>query len=111
MIISSILLVGGIVLIFTNIDLSKSTKTYNINVQNAMLSRSCLEEALLRVSVDTSYTGTINLTVSSGTCTVIISNHSNPSLKVLNITTVVQGYTYTLSKNVNITMSPIQVVN
>jgi hypothetical protein len=112
LLISSILLVGGMALIFSSIDLAKSTKTFNINIQTKILSRSCLEEGLLKIGGNSAYTGTITFTTQSGTCNIVITNDPVTSTtKVVTITATIQTYNFNLVKKVDSTMSPIKVIN
>ncbi len=72
--ISSILMVGGIALVLTTVDLGKNISNrvnYSVSNQNLQI---CREEILLRLKKTPSLTGSFQLFFSNINCNVVISN-------------------------------------
>jgi hypothetical protein len=82
-IISGLLIASGITIVLTSIDLRKSTKS-NVGIVRADInSRTCLEESVQRLKYDTSYTGSLMVTLSEGSCEANITDDINPDNKVI----------------------------
>lgn len=84
--ISSILMVGGMVLVFTTVDLGKNISNrvnYTISSQNLQI---CKEEILLRLKNTPTLTGSFQLIFSNVTCNVVIENEPpGENIKILDI--------------------------
>jgi hypothetical protein len=109
-VVSSMLLLSGVTLMMINIDLAHSNKSVNSNMINRINADSCLEEGLLRLSNDPSYTGTFSLTFEDGNCNGTISNDTIPNTKIILIDSDFDGYTYHKEEKVNMSTNPISLV-
>lgn len=111
MMMSIMLLVSGTTLVLSSIDLTKSSRSLNMGTLARYEAYSCLEESLLRLSVNTAYTGTVNITNTNGTCQAVITNHpTDANLKVVQLTGSVQNYNFAQTRNVDISVTPIKLV-
>ena len=108
----AVLLVSGLTLLYVSMDsarISMDSYNYNLAIIN---SKSCFEEALHQIKLDSSYTGTLELTFDMGTCSVITSNDPmNPNYKILAIESDVNGYTKQITNTVDISTSPYSTIN
>ncbi len=108
---SIMLMLSGITLVMSNIDVTKSSRSLNMGVLARYQAYSCLEESLLKISASTSYTGTVSITNAYGTCQGVITNHqTNPLIKIVQLTGTVQGYSFTQTRNVDISDTPIKLI-
>jgi hypothetical protein len=103
-IITAILLSGGITLLLTSIDLSNMRKGQTATTKAQFQYQSCLEEAVRRIKLNSSYTGTITVNP-SGTllCTAVVTNDSNPTNKVVVTTVTINNYTQEFTRKVSST--------
>ena len=73
-------------------------------------SRTCLEEGLYRVRQDTSFTGEVSHIYNDGSCTVDIQDHlSEVNVKVLDLTSIVDEFTFIDTKYVDISVEPYDI--
>jgi hypothetical protein len=109
---SAILLLTGITIVFSTMDLAYSSKdTFNYEL-NTMRSRSCLEEAIYRIKNNPTFTGTAAITFTDGNCSAAVTNDpQNSNIKLVAITSMIKEYTYMLNKKVDISTSPFTVLN
>jgi hypothetical protein len=109
--VSVILLLGGITVVIASIDFTQSSKSfYNTTLAN-IRSQSCLDDGLLRIKNDTSYTGNYSITFSDGSCTGTVVNSGTPNIKSITITGLVNGYSYTKIKKADTSTSPFTLSN
>lgn len=92
---SAIMLSAGITLLITSVDLSRSREGHGAQIAASVQLNSCNEEALRRISQDSSFTGTIVINeLSEELCRVEVSNDPGEStIKVLQLTGTYRGYT------------------
>lgn len=110
-VISSILLLAGLTLVLTTVDLSNSSKiSTNLNLA-IIRSRSCIDESLYRLKLDVNYTGSTSVTFSDGNCTSTTANSGTPNLKTLTVVSTVNGFSYQTTKSVDTSVSPFTISN
>ncbi|MBW7953685.1 MAG: hypothetical protein QY330_00605 [Candidatus Dojkabacteria bacterium] len=113
-IVTAILLVGGITLLITSADLAKATRSYNQILYTGLRSRSCLEEALYRLRIDPFFTGSVILpfpdSYPDGNCSASISNLSG-NLRQISVTSVFEDVTITKTSTVDISTNPPTLVD
>lgn len=107
--VSGILLTIGVTIILVGIDLSKSSRSYFNYIQAEIYSTSCIEEGLDRVKRNLSLVGTITIPLEEGSCTIIITNETNPSIKIFDISSIYQENTYKIIKKVDTSKNPFEV--
>lgn len=109
---STILLLMGLTILFSTMDLAYSSKNIFNYELNLLRSRSCLEESLIRMKNNTAFTGTAPITFTDGNCSAVVTNDPVLSnIKLVAITSVVNEYTYLLNKKVDISTVPYTVSN
>ncbi len=109
-IMSTILLLSGTSLVLNSIDLNKSLKGLINTNQVSIEAESCIEDSLEKLSENSSFTGTINLSASDIDCTAEISSDVNPSYKIISVSSNNGEYFYQKSVEVDITHNPISIV-
>jgi len=107
LVIMAVLISAGIVVLLTSVDLANSTKdSFNLYL-NEMRSRSCVEEGLNKIKNNTIYTGTLTISYTDGSCSVVISNDpENVNYKIFTVNSSVGTYNYSLLKKVDISQDP-----
>lgn len=110
-VISSILLLTGMTIVVTSIDLSKSTKNASITMQNESQLISCREEALIRLKTDPAYLGTDTITYANGSCDYTMAVHAtNPDYRDLTITSTLDEYTLEEIMTVDVSQNPMEMI-
>lgn len=109
-VLTGILLLGGITLTLNSIDLSSGTKDYFARNLAETRLRSCIEESLLKLKSNQAFAGNVVVTYSDGNCTSVISNES-ATVKILTITSTVDEYTLSEIKRVDISTDPDTLLN
>ena len=107
--VSGILLTIGVTIILIGIDLAKSSRSYFNYVQAEINSTTCLEEGLERVKKNLSIEDTFTIPLQEGSCTVIISNDTNPGIKKFEITSEYQENSYGIIKKVDTSKNPFEI--
>ena len=111
LIISAMLLFGGIALVVSSVDSNIVSESY-LNVLSRLKARSCLEEALLKVARNTSYIGVLQIPFDDGICSANVSNDpGNPNIKIIDITSNSEQFNYQEQKKVDISVYPPLVIN
>ncbi len=111
LIISAILLIGGVTVILSGIDLTISTKNFETNRILQGVERTCLEESLNRVKSSSSFTGNITFTEAPTTCTASVSNDPlHVNFKVIAVTSSKGSYTINHTYTVDISQSPFEIL-
>lgn len=105
------LVLTGITLMSSNINLLVSSKSItNISLLKVK-STTCLEEALFRLNRNPALSGELTYNFSSDLCIVNITNETDPNIRKLTIEISDSGYTYHLEKYVDISQNPFIVSN
>ena len=111
LVITAVLISASIIVLLSSADLANTTKdSFNLYL-NEMRSRSCIEEGLIRIKNDVTYTGEMSITYSNGICTTNISNDpANPNLKIFLVESTVDTYNYSITKKVDTSQDPYYVI-
>jgi hypothetical protein len=108
---STVLMVTGTTVLFTSIDLTRSTSEFFKGNLSQASAQSCIEEALKKIQDNKSFTGNLNITTSSSTCTGTITNQgADNSIKIISISNTQDSRTYSITKRVNTTVDPIVLI-
>jgi hypothetical protein len=112
-IMSAILLLGGLTVISSTIDLAKSNQDSIYHELNVFRIRSCVEEALNRIKFNHAYTGTASITFTDGNCSAVVTNDpgGNLNMKYITITSQINNFYHSVGKIVDITNTPFLVTN
>jgi len=112
-IMSAILLLGGLTVISVTIDLAKSNQDSIYHELNVFRIRSCVEEALNRIKFNHTFVGTASITFSDGSCSAEVTNDpgGNLNLKRISVTAQINNYYHSVNKLVDITNTPFIVSN
>jgi hypothetical protein len=110
--VSAVLLLSGIIVVLNSVDLSKASKGKLMNSVSTIQSYTCFEEVLERLKMNRNYTGTFTISLPNGTCDVAVSIHptQNNYRNVL-INSNANGFFYTENRIVDISVSPIQIID
>lgn len=108
--ISSVLLIGGLSLVAMSIDVRKSSKGFGQYVKASMQAEVCLEESVQILKYDPTYTGNFNLTFPTGECDSFVSNiGGDPNLKEVVVTSVFEDSDYEKKYQVDVSDYPITI--
>ncbi len=101
----SVLILGAvglsisIYIILFSLSSSKNSLSLSQSTQARTLATACAESALEQIRENTSYTGTTNLTLSSGTCSYIVTNTGGET-RTITVTATVSSVVRRLSLTV-----------
>ncbi len=110
LVISAVLLMGGVTLVLTSMDLALSTKDYESKITMTSLSRTCLEESLIRLKSDPNYVGTVSYS-NDGSCTANITiDGVNPGYRNINVVSILGDHTLNDQNIVDVSTSPYQII-
>ena len=111
LVVSAILLAGGISLILTSIDLSNAAKDTFNSSQTSIRSNTCLEEGIYKLNRSSTFTGSLSVDYSDGECFVVIQNdNNNNQIKILNITSQVNSYVHEEVVRIDISKNPFEII-
>lgn len=109
--VSSILVLGGLTLIASSVDYSASVKGFSKAPLADTLSDSCFEDSMYRLKLNKTFTGTTNLTLGTNQCSTNIQNDAgNNSIKIITITSTLDNYTFNKVKRVDVSGSKYVVL-
>lgn len=103
----AITLAGGAALALSASDFSLSTIGFVSKTSLKQVAYSCEEEALRKISRQHSYTGSLALSQTNGSCSAEISNDVNPNYKNVTIDAIYNDFNYSKSFTIDISTSPI----
>ena len=108
----AVLLVSGLTLLYVAMDSARISKD-NFNSNIALINaKSCFEEALHQIKLNSTYVGTLEIPFEQGSCTVITSNDpGNVNYKILAIESEANGYIKQTLNTVDISTSPYSTIN
>lgn len=109
-IISGLLIASGITIVLTSIDLRKSTESSIGVVRSDINSRTCLEESVQRLKYDTTYTGSLSVTLTNGSCEADISDDIDPNNKVINYTGIFEQASVEYTIRLDISEYPFSII-
>lgn len=107
-VISSMLLAGGMNLLLSNIDFTRATVNYRSRQIAVIISKSCLEESLYKLKEDINFTGTFSVPFTDGNCDSTVSNLGG-GLKTISVQTSYLDYQLTKNFQVNTIVYPYDV--
>lgn len=110
LVVTAILLFGGITILLTSIDITRTTDSSSNIVLGRLRSRSCLEEAMYHIRADANYTGTITINYLDGSCEAQVTN-ATASTKNINVKGIIDEFTYEELRVADITLEPIQLID
>lgn len=110
-IIIPVLVMGGIELLYSNIDTLKAAKNLSDAEKLNFDLRSCTEEAIKRVKTNLTFTGQIDFSINTTICSVTVSNDTNPSIKILNTKTNSENLYKSEIKKLDTSKSPYELTN
>lgn len=107
---ASVLMLGGLRVVFNSIDVRRATKSYNIHTEARLRAHSCLEEGIQILKFDADYTGNFTLTFPSGECSAVISNLAgDPEIKELVVSSSYETTQYQMNYRVDVSSYPLKV--
>lgn len=110
--VGAILIVSGMAVLSNAIDISMSTKSYFNRTMADIRISSCIDEGMYRLTKQPTYTGTVSVTYTDGTCQVVITNiGGDVTKKNLAVTATFSNFTATRVKKADTTTSPISMSN
>lgn len=108
LVIGAMLFLSSIVLLVSSLDLLSSTKAYSNHKIAQINASTCLEEAMVKIKSNPSFTGSASLAVNNGTCEYNIINYlGNPTQKAIYLTGGLNGTIFKSSKLADTTKLPI----
>ncbi len=105
------LVLTGITLMSSNINLLVSSKSIVNNSLLRVKTTTCLEEALFRLNRNPALTGEMTVNLADDQCIVNITNDVDPNIRNITINIESSGYFYQLDKYVDISQNPFIVSN
>ena len=112
LIITAILLFGGMTVLISSMDLSKISKDTLNNSLNNLRANSCVEEGLNKLKWNNYFIGSASIPYPDGGCTVNISlDKTDNNFRIFSIESTLDDYKFTLTKKVDISQSPFLIVN
>lgn len=109
--VSAMLLFGGLTLVLTSIDLIKVAEGNNAKLINQNRVTSCLEESLYRLRKNPGLSGQIVIPFADGNCTSDITVNANPDLRDLTVNGTYKEFTSTSNFQVDISQNPPVLIN
>lgn len=110
-IVCSVLLLGGVALVLASANLAHSTKNYESRMILEGISRTCLEESLIKLKSEPTYEGQVQYSNSHGSCTATIATDLvDPDLKNIVSESELDEYLLTSTTVVDVSTSPFQII-
>lgn len=110
LLLSSILVVSGIALVLTSIDLGESSiNNFRLSVAKTTLN-SCFEESMIRISRNKNYVGEVTLDINGSSCTAEISD-SGVNQKRVDINSTNIENSFSQSFFVDTSSDPISLID
>lgn len=108
--ISTILLIGGLSLVSISIDVRRATKGYAEHTQASLEAKVCLEETIQILKFEQDYTGSFEITFPTGSCDSVTSNiGASTTLKEVVITSEYNSSQYEKVYQVDVTNYPLTI--
>ncbi len=109
LVISSVLVAGGLSIAYSTMDYSRSLEGHNSVVTLRMKLDACFEEGLFKLKASRSYTGSYSINFIDGICNgTIINDSNNLNYKIINLSSTTKTFT---QKDVRaIDISQIQLI-
>lgn len=110
----TVLIIGAIILVislgmtFRSVQESDTSLDEELSYKAFVMATSCMEQALLSLSDDSTYVGNQTLVIGAYSCTIATIT-GNENSRVIQTSSTVNGYTRRLSVNVSNVNPPLQV--
>ena len=109
---TTILLLSGVTVLFSSIDLSHSTESANAKMLNELRAKSCVEEGLIRLKNNILFTGVAAITFNDGSCSNTVSiDPQNNNNRIFTIISIISDYQYTVAKHIDISREPFVIID
>lgn len=111
LVMATVLVVTGISVVYLSIDSAAVSRNYlNLNRAKSNV-QSCLDEALLRITLNRNYLGSGTVTIDGASCTYTVTNHStNSNYKVINIDSLFEANNYKDVFTVDKSVTPLEII-
>lgn len=111
LVVSSILLISGLTIVLSSVDYSKSVKNISKVVDSGPIIDSCFEESMYKIKLNKNITGPFTITVDSLSCNANIQNDAgDPNIKVITISTTIDGNSFQRTRKVNVSSNIFTVI-
>lgn len=112
LIMSTVLVISGISVVYLSIDSAGVSRNY-VNLNHAKSNiQSCLDEALLRITLNRNYTGSGSVVVGGITCTYNVTNHAtNLNYKEISVSSSFEINHFSKVFIVDKSKTPIEVID
>jgi hypothetical protein len=110
LVISSLLIIGGLALGVSSMDYSESIKSYNSLSVMKMHREACFDESLYRLKTNRTLTGSFLLNFENGTCTANIQSTSNANIKSVTLSATNESYNSQEVKGVDTSQTNLIIV-
>jgi len=112
LVITTILILGGLTVLISSVDLAHSSKSANVKMLNELRSRSCVEEGLYRIKLNIMFTGQASIVFTDGNCVNNITiDPQNANIRIFTISSVINEYQFDIVKHIDITQHPYIIVD
>ncbi len=111
-IISGILIFGGVVAVISSIDVINATNN-NINVEiSKIYSGTCFQESLHKLKTNPGYEGTVNYADNGNNCSAVVTTNSgNSDIKDIQISSTYNNHTFTEFKQIDTSTDPFEIID
>jgi type II secretory pathway pseudopilin PulG len=109
LVVTAILLFSGLTLLITSSDLTQSVARSSRALLAEVYAKSCLEEAMYKISRDSNYTGTVTNSFSDGNCQAAVTNGGSSSTKNIALTANSGTYNYSRSYVADSSTNPLSL--
>lgn len=111
LIITAILLSGGITIALINVDMAFASKNFASRNVAELIGVTCFEESMREFKSSTAFVGEVNYSNTVGSCLATVSNDPvDPNVKLVEIESTVGEYVYSYLKEVDISTEPFSVL-
>ena len=111
-VLSGVLLASGIAIVLMVADLAIATESFTSRFRLEGTVRTCLEESLFKVKADPEFVGLVSYTNSGDSCDADVSDDLvDPSIKIVDITASIDGFSLVRSYSVDISQEPFQILD
>lgn len=107
-----VMMMGGVELLYNNIDFMKSAKSLSDSEKLSFSLRSCTEESIQRIKKNPLFTGQLLYTINGFACDVTITNNAtNPAIKIIDSKVNSGILNKREIKNLDTSKSPYELTN
>jgi hypothetical protein len=107
MIVSALLIIGGVTVMQSNIDIVYATRSYSVRTNLEIQTQSCFEESMRKLVIDKDFVGSVENTNGEFYCTADISlNSTDSDLKDIVITATYRNHSIQVFRQADISVPP-----